>query len=277
MNPAHWRMRPRLHALQWTGSPKLHRPIDLLLSGMANRITGGVTAGADALRAALELMCEQAEQNDGQAVRWMSLGLAIVQESAAGELWDDAIYHQLATAMVRQARDAGALAVLPPALVYRAGVHVQAGEFATAATLIEEANSIAAATGYSPLKYHSLSLAAWRGIPADAAGLIEAAAADGSARGEGRVLGATGCLTAILYNGLGRYEEAFTAAREACEHDDLGFYSWCLIELIEAATRTGEQQIAAGGRGAARRTRGRQRNRLGVRHFGAGASPAGRR
>ena len=93
------------------------------------------------------------------------------------------ICHQLATVVVRHARDAGALAVLPPALVYRAGVHVQAGEFATAATLIEEANSIAAATGYTPLRYHSLSLAAWRGIPADAARLIEAAVADGSGQG----------------------------------------------------------------------------------------------
>ena len=225
-------------------TPKLHRPIDLLLSGWANRITGDVTAGADALRAALELMCEQAKQNDGQALHWMPLGLAIALESAAAELWDDSIYHQLATVVVRQARDAGALAVLPPALVYRAGVHVQAGEFATAATLIEEANSIAAATGYMPLKYHSLSLAAWRGIPADAAGLIEAAVADGTARGEGRVLGATGCLTAILYNGLGRYEEAFAVAREACEHEDRGIYGWCLIELIEAGARSGEQETA---------------------------------
>jgi DNA-binding CsgD family transcriptional regulator len=122
---------------------------------------------------------------------------------------------------------------------------VQAGEFATAATLIEEADSIAAATGYTPLKYHSLSLAVWRGAATDAVRLIEAAAADGAARGEGRVLGAIGCLTAILYNGLGRYEEAFTAAREACEHEDRGFYSWCLIELIEAAVYTGEQETAA--------------------------------
>jgi len=225
--------------------PESHRPIDLLLSGWANRISGGVTAGADALRVALELMCEQARQNDGHASLWMPLGLAIVPESAAAELWDDSIYHQLANAVVRKARYAGALAVLPPALVYRAGVHVQAGEFATAATLIEEANSIAAATGYTPLKYHSLSLACWRGIPADAAGLIEAAVADGTARGEGRVLGAIGCLTAILYNGLGRYEEAFAAAREACEHEDRGIYGWCLIELVEAAARTGEQQVAA--------------------------------
>jgi len=203
-----------------------------------------MSAGSDLLRTALELMCTQAQQNDGQALRGMTLGLAIVQESAAGELWDDAIYFQLATNMVRQARDAGALALLPPALAYQAGAHVLAGEFATAATLIEEANSITAATGYSPLKYHSLSLPAWRGIPADAVPLIEAAVAGGTTRGEGRVLGA-GCVAATLYNGLGRYEEAFAAARETCEYEDLGMYPWCLIELIEAAARSGEQAAAA--------------------------------
>jgi DNA-binding CsgD family transcriptional regulator len=225
--------------------PTPDRPIDLLLSGMANRIVGGVNAGPDPLRTALELMCSQAQQNDGQALRWMTLGLAIVPESAAGQLWDDAIYQQLATDVVRQARDAGALAVLPPALGYRAGVHVLAGEFATAATLIEEAASITAATGYTPVRYHSLSLAAWRGIPADAVSLIEAAAADGTARGEGRLLGLTGYTSAVLFNGLGRYEEAFAAAREGCEYEDRGFYSWCLFELTEAAARIGDKETAA--------------------------------
>ena len=62
------------------------------------------------------------------------------------------------------------------------------------------------------------------------------------ARGEGRVLGVTGYLTAVLYNGLGRYEEAFAAARQACEHVDLGFHGWCLFELIKAATRTGDNE-----------------------------------
>ena len=231
----------------------LHRPIDLLLIGMANRITGGASAGSDLLRTALELMCSQA-QTDGQALRWMSLGLAIVQESAVGELWDDAMYGQLATAAVRHARDAGALAVLPPALAYKAGVHVLAGEFATAATLIEEAAAITAATDYAPLRYHSLTLAAWRGIPADAVGLIEAAAEDATARGEGRVLGLTGYLSAVLYNGLGRYGEAYAAARDGGEYEDLGFHGWCLFELIEAATRIGDKETAAQ---AVRRLEGR--------------------
>ena len=55
----------------------------------------------------------------------------------------------------------------------------------------------------------------------------------------------TGYIAAVLYNGLGRYEEALAAARKACEYEDLGFYSWCLFELIEAAARIGEREAAA--------------------------------
>ena len=225
--------------------PDLHRPIDLLLGGMADRITGGMTAGASPLRDALELMSRLGQQNDGQALGWMSLGLAIVQETAAGELWDDTIWPQLATNVVRQARESGALAVLPAALVFRAGIHVLSGEWTSATTLLDEAASIAAATTYAPMRYHALSLPAWRGIPGEVVGVIETFNAEATARGEGRVLGATGYAGAILYNGLGRYEEAFTIAREGSEYEDLGMHSWCLFELVEAATRTGDTETAA--------------------------------
>ena len=224
--------------------PKSPRPVDFLLKGMAERISGGPSAGSGPLRVALELMCEQA--NVGDVRRWMVPAFPILQEAAAHELWDEEIVKQLSTAVVRLARDAGALAVLPQALVYRAGVHLFAGEFATAATLIEEADSITAATNhYAPVRYHSLLLAAWRGDLHAAVPLIEAATADGTARGEGRVLGLTGFAAAVLYNGLGRYEEAFVAARYSGEYEDLGFYGPCLIELIEAAARSGEQEAAA--------------------------------
>ena len=225
--------------------PNLQRPIDLLLSGLANLITSGTSQAAVPLRAALEQICH-APPSDGQPLRLASLGLAVVQEIAAGELWDDAIWHQLASNMVRRARDSGALAVLPSALVFLAGTHIFAGEFATAATLLEEATSIAAATDHlAPMRYHSLSLATLRGIPADVLPNLEAAAARGTARGEGRALGMNGWATAVLNNGLGRYEEAFAAAREACEYDDLGLHGWRLSELIEAAVRCGELETAA--------------------------------
>jgi DNA-binding CsgD family transcriptional regulator len=147
---------------------------------------------------------------------------------------------------VRHAREAGSLDVLPRALVYRAGAHLLAGEFATAATLIEEADSISASTDHLvPVRYHSMLLLAWRGETTGAVELIQSAADDGTARGEGRLLSLTGYAAAVLYNGLSRYEEALAAAREACGYEDLGFHGWCLFELVEAATRTGDHEAAA--------------------------------
>lgn len=87
-------------------------------------------------------------------------------------------------------------------------------------------------------------LAAWRGDAAEAARLIDGAAADGAMRGEGRLQGLTGYATAVLYNGLGRYDEAFAAAQDACAYEDLGFHGWCLYELVEAATRSGAEETA---------------------------------
>ena len=141
-------------------------------------------------------------------------------------------------------RDAGALTVLPIALTYRAGVHVHAGEFEAAEALIEEAEGITVATGEPPLRYTSLVLAAWRGQEGHALQVIEAGVRDAKARGEGRVLALAGCFTAVLYNGLGRYGDTLVAAQGACEFDDLGLYGWALIELIEAAARSDERELA---------------------------------
>ncbi|MEV3901716.1 AAA family ATPase [Mycobacterium sp. NPDC050551] len=230
------------HAVNRVADP--HRPADLMLSGMADLITGGLTEGADRLRTALEHWCSHAQRDDGEALRWLSLAFPIVQESATGELWDDEVMHRLATAMVCNARDAGALATLPSALAFRAGVHVLAGEFDHAATLLEEAEEISAATNHKPVKYHRLHLSAWRGNSDETTALIEVATDMATAKGEGRLLGLTGYTAAILHNGLGQYEEAFAGARRTCASDDLGFSGWCLLELTEAATHLGEQDAA---------------------------------
>ena len=228
------------------GLPNSPRAVDLLLTGMTERITAGPGAGAGPLRVALERMCAHARDDESQVLRWLVPAFPIIQESAAHEIWDESIALQLATVAVRQARRAGALAVLPQTLLYRAGAHLLAGEFATAGNLVEEASSIRAATDrYAPVGYHSLMLAAWRGDPSEALAVIEAASADATARGEGRVLGIAGCATALLYNGLGRYEDALAAARDAGGYEDLGIHGWCLFELIEAAVHCGERDAAA--------------------------------
>jgi DNA-binding CsgD family transcriptional regulator len=226
-------------------TPASPRAVDLLLDGLVERIGRGVRAGSGPLRVALAAMRDLALADETAVRRWLVPAFPILQESAAYELWDDTLVHQLSAAVVRQARSAGALAGLPQALVYQAGGHLLAGEFALAATLVEEAVSIIEATGSNgPVPYHALLLAAWRGTPAETTRGIEAAVTNATARGEGRLLGLTGYASAVLYNGLGRFEEAAACARDACRYDDLGIHGWCLFELVEAASKTGDKVAA---------------------------------
>lgn len=212
------------------------RTIDLMLRGLATRLLDGSAAALEPMRAAAAAIRPES---------WSWQAFPILHESLTHEIWDDEAWHRISSDAVRIATEAGALAVLPMALVSRAGVHIQAGEFASAAALIVEAEEITAATGTAPVKYHKLALAAWVGAEADASALIDVAVRNGAARGEGRVTGLTGYSSAVLYNGLGRYQVALAAARQACEYEDLGLFSWSLIELVEAAVRAGDRPVAA--------------------------------
>jgi DNA-binding CsgD family transcriptional regulator len=224
--------------------PEPRRPVDLLLDGMATRFTEGYGAGVPALRRALQAFRGEAAPSEDDILRWLWLAWLL-----AGDLWEDEAWHELATRAVRLAREAGALTVLPVDLEYRAGVHLHAGEFAAASALVDEADAITAVTGNAPLRYAALFLAAWRGEEAQALKLIEARAREATARGEGRAIGLVQCVSAVLYNGLGRYEAALAAAQRACEHEDLVFFGWSLVELVEAGARSGAHDVAAGALG----------------------------
>ena len=54
---------------------------------------------------------------------------------------------------------------------------------------------------------------------------------------------------AVLYNGLGRYDEACVAALRVAEHPhDLSTSNWGMVELVEAAVRAGTPELAADAR-----------------------------
>ncbi|HEX6807441.1 MAG TPA: AAA family ATPase [Gemmatimonadaceae bacterium] len=225
--------------------PDPPRPTDLLLDGLATRFADGYAAGVEPLKKALRAFREHAIRSKDGIIRWLWTACPVAPEPMAADLWDDESWHELATHAVRLARDAGALASLPIALSYRAAVHVHAGEFAAASALIHEADAITEATGNAPLRYTSLALAAWRGEEVPAVRLIESSVKEATARGEGRALGLAGYATAVLYNGLGRYGAALAGAQQACGHDDLGFFGWSLVELVEAGVRNGALDIAS--------------------------------
>src|SRR4029077_12008759 len=94
--------------------------------------------------------------------------------------------------------------------------------------------------------YASLMTAAWRGVEPDSRDALILGLENATARGEGRGIGGGTYALAVLYNGLGRYEEALASARTACEYDDLGNYGFALFELVEAGARSGAQEEAAG-------------------------------
>jgi DNA-binding CsgD family transcriptional regulator len=225
-------------------APEPPRLTDLLLDGVATRFTDGYIAGTPPLRRALRAFQHDAEGGDEGIMRWLWLACPVAPEPVAAELWDYETWRELATRAVQLARDAGALTALPVALSYRAGVHVHAGEFAQAGALIDEADAIARATGNAPLRYTSLMLVAWRGEQTRALETIQVSIRDATARGEGRALGLAGYALAVLHNGRGRYQDALAHAQQACEYEDPGFLGWSLVELVEAAARSGAEDVA---------------------------------
>jgi DNA-binding CsgD family transcriptional regulator len=220
--------------------PEPPRPNDLLLDGLAIRFTDSYAASVPALRQALDAFVRDRERTREGSLRWLWLGPPV-----ATEVWDDGAWQALSTWAVRLARDAGELTLLPSALLYRAGLHVFAGEFAAASELIVEAGEIRRATGVTQLTYVAPVLAAWRGDEARATELIESAVADATTRGEGRLMTLAEYARALLFNGRGRYEDALAAAQRPCEPDALGLFGWSLAELIEAACRCGKPDLAA--------------------------------
>ena len=144
------------------------------------------------------------------------------------------------------ARDAGALARLPIDLADWAIFCSWCGDFGAAAVAIAEAEAITTATGTYLAPYPGMLLAALRG-QGDALPLIEATIRDAGTGGQGLGVQWAEWASAILFNGLGRYDEALASAQRAAEATpQLHVTPWALTELIEAAVRTVRPDVAAG-------------------------------
>jgi len=217
------------------------RASDLLLDGLALLITEGYATGTPMLKMAVNAFrAEDSPQGEGRRWLWAA-------SRVAGFLWDDEAWDVLSARFVRLARDAGALSVLPLALTTRSAVKVFAGELVMSASLHEEVLAINEATGASLAPYAPFARTSFQGREAEATQLIEAAIREVVRRGEGQRPTFIHWLTAVLYNGLGRYEDALAAAEQSDENTPASWWrNWGLVELIEAAARSGKPELAAG-------------------------------
>jgi DNA-binding CsgD family transcriptional regulator len=214
---------------------------DGLLRGLAVRLADGYTAAAPLLSEALRRYRAQPPELD-----WRCVACNMV----AMDLWDDQAWFELATGQVRLARANGTLSWLPFALDYLAEIQIQAGELSAAAALLAEGERINPGSRAATLPYVSLLLAAWRGDAPAATELTENLVQGARDRGEGAALTVAEYALAVLYNGLGDYRLAAEAAERASATDELVISPWALYELVEAAVRSDQPDLAAG---AARR------------------------
>ncbi|MET9272154.1 AAA family ATPase [Kribbella sp. NPDC003557] len=211
---------------------------DLLLDGLAVRFTEGYVAAVPRLTDALAAFQEL--ELTSESMRWFWLAHIV-----AGNLWSEQTLDN--QRHLDKARELGAMATLPLALSVRMGAHVMTGELREAAALQTELDAVNEVTGLPMAPYGALLLAAWQGQEQRARRLIAQAELETKRRGESFGLILTGMAAAVLNNGLGRYDEAFTEAANAAQRPPvMGVEPWAVLaELTEAAVRLGRRTEAA--------------------------------
>ena len=213
---------------------------DLLLDGLTVLVIEGRAQAAPLLRQAAHIFAEE------EITLEESLRYGWLAPVAAASVWEEEYWHAIVARLLQSLREAGLLVHLPIWMESMAIITAWRGDFAAAASLIAEAEAITAATGSAFARYGAVFLAGLRGVEAEAWPLIEAVITDSRAAGQGVGVQWSQWVSAILYNGLGHYEEALAEAQQAAEQTPELFISmWALPELIEAASRSGQTALAA--------------------------------
>jgi DNA-binding CsgD family transcriptional regulator len=221
--------------------PAAPRASDLLLHGLALLMTDGHATGTPVLREALTAFRSD-ELSTEEGLRWLWLA-----GRAAAYIWDYDSWDALTARQIRLSREFGALTVLPLTLSTRAGVELFGGNLASAGAFVQTADVVTAATDSRAVPYAALALAAFRGREPDGTRLIATSTEDFVARGEGMGVTLAQWASAMLHNGLARYDEALAAAEQAVQNPrELWFATWAMVELIEAAARSGQRARATG-------------------------------
>jgi DNA-binding CsgD family transcriptional regulator len=111
---------------------------------------------------------------------------------------------------------------------------VAKGDLPAAATALAESETISEAIGAN-CNYAGW-FHAWRFDDPEASARIDATARVWASRREHA--------RAVVHNAAGRYEAALAAAQRSCELHPTGTHAWALVDLVEAAVRSGEHDQA---------------------------------
>lgn len=223
--------------------PRAPSPADELLDGLVVAFTEGYAVGVPVVRRALEAFREHGF--DGEAIgqmgsrRWMWSAAR-----AAAGLFDDETVRVLVERNVRLAREAGDLATLPGALAALSATLALCGDLRQAAELAEEGAEISHATGAVAQPYARLIVAAWRGEEQETTRLFAATGRRARMRKGGTLTATANYALAVLHNGRGNYPAAVAAAVRATRPHEFSNSGIALPELVEAAVRADERELA---------------------------------
>jgi len=224
---------------QWPEGPP--RPADLLLDSLARLVTGGLGEAAASLDRAARTLADT-RFPAGESPSWVWLAVL-----PAYALWDEESTYAICERFLGDLRSAGALGRMQLILNTYSLVATRCGHLADAAAANAESQAVVEATGAE--MGHSVVetlLAVFRGRGSETTALIQSTKEEATALGYGSVVQATDWAAAILYNSLGRYEDAFAAAQRASSdsHEEWFISAWAVVELLEAAIRSGNPEAA---------------------------------
>lgn len=217
-------------------------PIDLLLAALATRVLDGPGAAADALSRALTAFGGDGLDSAARGWSWLAGWIA-------ADGWDERAWAALTSqdrdlpdGSDRSGQSGSAIGQAP---IETALLDLHRGRFHAAHATVACEQARASGSGTAPPTSASLLLAAWQGRPGILQAALPKARQEARQRGDALTLTATQLAEAVLHNGAGHYEQAAAAARDAADADQLALSGWARAELVEAAVRCGQHDVAA--------------------------------
>ena len=224
-----------------TGADRAPGAVGLVLKGFAALALEGYESAVPHLRRAIDTLVDD-DSDHGEA-----LELYIVAVTFCTVLWDDQSRSRLHDNALGYARRQGALQMLDTALFSQSMAETTLGDIDAADRSLVEGHMVRTAIGASPDQweiYRHPELLAWHGENPTTPALIQAAEDGATALGIGAVVSIARIGRVTLGIAAGRYAEACALARSLVENDPLSVHSRVLPDLIEAAVRTGDADLA---------------------------------
>jgi DNA-binding CsgD family transcriptional regulator len=232
---------PEIAAAVRSALPSTEPPsvTDELLDAAALLVDAGYATGAARVRQALAAFRAAPMSRDNE-LHWL-----VLASRMALWVWDDEAWDVLSNRILELVRESGTHALRPMAAALRVAWDLFAGELAAGSALVVEQDAVLEAIAGEQSPTARLALAAFRGREAEYAAVEEATTRGALARGEGQWLAIRDWTTAVIRNGVGRYQEALDAALEGASYPpELNMSNWALSELVEAAARCGRPEAA---------------------------------